>query len=119
MPDVAGLRRDVTEALPRSGVENPVTAVLLNFRAWDTLLESVVLLAALIGVWSLARDDAWGGRPGLRQHARPGGVLCEFRPVAAAGGVDDWCLPRLGRILAAGRGVSGRHGAGRGGAPGG
>lgn len=37
----------VTQALPESGVENPVTAVLLNFRAWDTLLEIAVLFAAL------------------------------------------------------------------------
>ncbi|WP_242500670.1 hydrogen gas-evolving membrane-bound hydrogenase subunit E [Tropicimonas sp. IMCC6043] len=37
----------VNEALPESGVENPVTAVLLNFRAWDTLLEIAVLFAAL------------------------------------------------------------------------
>jgi multisubunit Na+/H+ antiporter MnhB subunit len=36
-----------------SGVSNPVTAVLLNFRAYDTFLEMVVLLAALLGVWSI------------------------------------------------------------------
>jgi multisubunit Na+/H+ antiporter MnhB subunit len=39
--------------LPRSGVENPVTAVLLNFRSYDTLLEVGVLLVAVVGVWSL------------------------------------------------------------------
>ena len=36
-----------------SGVSNPVTAVLLNFRAYDTFLEMVVLLTALLGVWSI------------------------------------------------------------------
>jgi len=36
-----------------SGVSNPVTAVLLNFRGYDTLLEMGVLLVALLGVWSL------------------------------------------------------------------
>ena len=36
-----------------SGVRNPVTAVLLNFRGYDTLLEMGVLLVALLGVWSL------------------------------------------------------------------
>jgi len=36
-----------------SGVSNPVTAVLLNFRGYDTLLEMGVLLGALLGVWSL------------------------------------------------------------------
>jgi len=68
----------LAEALPRSGVENPVTAVLLNFRAWDTLLESVVLLTALIGLLMLARVGAWPGRPGLAQHVRPGGVMAGF-----------------------------------------
>jgi len=49
--------------------------VLLAFRAMDTLLEAIVLLFALIGVWSLAPDRFWGGRPGLRQRADPNGIL--------------------------------------------
>ena len=68
----------LAEALPRSGVANPVTAVLLNFRAWDTLLESIVLLAALTGLWMLTRDEDWHSRLGLPQHARPGGVMTNF-----------------------------------------
>jgi multisubunit Na+/H+ antiporter MnhB subunit len=56
-------------------VGNPITAVLLAFRAMDTLLEAIVLLFALIGVWSLAPDRAWGGRPGLLQTAGPNGML--------------------------------------------
>lgn len=43
---------------------NSVTAVLLAFRAMDTLLEAVVLVFALIAVWSLTPDAAWGGMPG-------------------------------------------------------
>lgn len=43
----------VEQYLPASGVDHPVTAVLLNFRAWDTLLELVVLLLALLGVRQL------------------------------------------------------------------
>ena len=39
----------VAQNLPLTGVGNPVTAVLLNFRAWDTLLEIMVLLIALLG----------------------------------------------------------------------
>ena len=69
---------ELAVALPRAGVENPVTAVLLNFRAWDTLLESIVLLAALIGLWMLGRDADWHGRLGLPQHVRPGGVMASF-----------------------------------------
>lgn len=44
----AGYDALVAADLDRSGVTNPVTAVLLNFRAFDTLLEIVVLLAALV-----------------------------------------------------------------------
>jgi len=40
----------VVENLPDSGVANPVTAVLLNFRAYDTLLEIGVVLLALLGM---------------------------------------------------------------------
>lgn len=39
--------------LQDTGVAHPVTAVLLNYRAWDTLLELVVLLLALLGVRQL------------------------------------------------------------------
>ena len=54
---------------------NPVTNVLMAFRAMDTMLEKVVLLLAIIGVWSLAPEAAWGGRPGPRHQADPRGVL--------------------------------------------
>jgi multisubunit Na+/H+ antiporter MnhB subunit len=52
-----GLAEASVEALPRSGVSNPVTAVLLNYRGYDTLLEVGVLLLAVIGVWSLRECD--------------------------------------------------------------
>ncbi|MEO1104984.1 MAG: hydrogenase subunit MbhD domain-containing protein [Pseudomonadota bacterium] len=77
-PRGTGLIGDVAANLDRSGVQNPVTAVLLNFRGYDTLLESVVLLVVLVGVWSLAEDRHWGGAPGQRQHARSDGVLATF-----------------------------------------
>lgn len=48
-----GLQKIVTEKIGGSGVSNPVTAVLLNFRGYDSLLEMVVLLLALLGSWSL------------------------------------------------------------------
>lgn len=66
-----------------TGVGNPVTAVLLAFRAIDTLLEAIVLLIALIGVWSLAPERAWGGRPGPRQVADPNGKLAWLARVLA------------------------------------
>lgn len=45
----------VTANLDASGVAHPVTAVLLNFRGYDTLLEVAVLLLALFGVFALSR----------------------------------------------------------------
>lgn len=69
------LAPDVAAHIAVTEVGNPITAVLLAFRAMDTLLEAIVLLFALIGVWSLAPDRFWGGRPGLRQHADPNGIL--------------------------------------------
>ena len=56
-------------------LRNPVTNVLMAFRAMDTLLEKVVLLLALVGVWSLAPDRLWGGHPGLRHQSDLRGVL--------------------------------------------
>ena len=50
--------------LPETGLGNPVTAVLMAYRAIDTLLEKVVLLVALVALWSLAPDRRWGARPG-------------------------------------------------------
>lgn len=47
----------VDSHLAASGVSHPVTAVLLNFRAWDTLLELLVLLLALLGVRQLGRTE--------------------------------------------------------------
>jgi len=52
--------------LAESGLGNPVAGVLFVYRAFDTLLEKVVLLLALLGVWSLAPNNLWGGIPGLR-----------------------------------------------------
>jgi len=63
-----GLSDYVAENIENSGVSNPVTAVLLNFRGYDTLLEIGVLLLALLGVWSL------GGITKQRESS-PGPVL--------------------------------------------
>jgi len=63
-----GLSETVAENLDASGVSNPVTAVLLNFRAYDTLLELAVLLLALLGIWSLRS-------PSERNESASGKVL--------------------------------------------
>jgi multisubunit Na+/H+ antiporter MnhB subunit len=76
LPDPAPtLAAAVAEHLSVTGVGNAVTAVLLAYRALDTLLESIVVVFALIGVWSLASDRVWGGHPGPRHDVDPNGIL--------------------------------------------
>jgi len=52
-PQALGLSVEVAKNIELSGVGNPVTAVLINYRSYDTLLELGVLLLALLAVWSL------------------------------------------------------------------
>jgi multisubunit Na+/H+ antiporter MnhB subunit len=72
LPDPAPtLAPEAATDLAAIGVGNPITGVLMAYRALDTLLEKVVLVLALIGVWSLTPDSLWGGIPGLQRQARP------------------------------------------------
>ena len=65
LPDPAPtLAPEAAANLASTGLGNPITGVLMAYRALDTLLEKVVLVLALIGVWSLAPDPFWGGIPG-------------------------------------------------------
>jgi multisubunit Na+/H+ antiporter MnhB subunit len=82
---------DVARHIGATEVGNPITAVLLAFRALDTLLEAIVLVFALIGIWSLAPDAAWGGRPGLAQRSEPDGMLAYAARVLAPIGVVVGC----------------------------
>jgi multisubunit Na+/H+ antiporter MnhB subunit len=76
LPEPApSLAADAAGNLDQTGLGNPVTAVLIAYRATDTLLEKVVLVLALAGVWSLAPDNAWGGRPGQAPAASQPGAL--------------------------------------------
>ncbi|WP_404364740.1 MnhB domain-containing protein [Marinobacter sp.] len=60
-----GLPDLLTANLKRSGVEHPVTAVLLNFRGYDTLLEiGVLVIAGVTGV-SMAKTASLED-PGFR-----------------------------------------------------
>jgi len=85
-----GLSVLAVDNIDKSGVSNPVTAVLLNYRGYDTLLEMCVLLLALVGVWSLGdvperRHSLLGvvrfwphsNKP-ERRHSLPGPVLDIF-----------------------------------------
>ena len=64
----------VTEHLAATGLGNPVTGVLLGFRALDSLTEGLILVMVLVGLWSLTPDPGWGGRPTLPRlaHLPPG-----------------------------------------------
>lgn len=63
-----GLRDAVLARLAASGVDSPVTAVLLNFRGYDTFLEIAVLTVAVVGIWSMGPTPVESGDP-------PGPVL--------------------------------------------
>lgn len=102
----SGMPAVIEQAMPASGVEHPVTAVLLNFRAWDTLLELAVLLLALLGARQLGprRLELAEPWPLLRSWARvlapllvlvAGYVL--WRGASAPGGAFQ-----AGSLLAAG-----------------
>jgi multisubunit Na+/H+ antiporter MnhB subunit len=76
LPDPAPTLAPLAAAsLPQSGLGNPVTGVLFVYRALDTLLEKVVLVLALVGVWSLAVDRLWGGIPALWPATYPDSTL--------------------------------------------
>jgi multisubunit Na+/H+ antiporter MnhB subunit len=52
-PGSMGLSTLVNNNLIESGVNNPVTAVLLNYRSFDTLMEIAVLFVTLVGLRAL------------------------------------------------------------------
>ena len=90
LPGHDGLTGPVAENQPVLDLGNPVTAVLLSFRAYDTLLETLVLTAALAAVWSLTPARFWGGIPGPKHTTRPDGVMASFGRL----------LPPLGLLVA-------------------
>ncbi|WGJ14303.1 DUF4040 domain-containing protein [Methylocapsa sp. D3K7] len=72
LPDPAPtLAPEASQHLAETGLGNPVTAVLITYRAFDTMLEKVVLVLAVVGVWSLAPDRFWGGAPGEPRAMHP------------------------------------------------
>jgi multisubunit Na+/H+ antiporter MnhB subunit len=74
-------------SLPETGLGNPVTAVLIAYRAFDTMLEKVVLVLSVVGVWSLAADRYWGGAPGEARAERPEPTLAFLAQVLAPLGI--------------------------------
>jgi multisubunit Na+/H+ antiporter MnhB subunit len=91
MPDPgATLAPEAARHLAETELGNPVTAVLMAFRALDTMLEKVVLFLAVVGMWSLAADGNWGGIAGPRRATHPQGPLAYLAQL----------LPPIGIVVA-------------------
>ena len=71
LPPVAdGLSAAMTEGAAQAGISNVVTAVLLDFRGYDTLLEIAVLMLATVAVLAV-REDAHAPRRRIEDRAGP------------------------------------------------
>jgi len=80
LPDApSGLTAVAKAAMAESGVDHPVTAVLLNFRAYDTWLEVGVLLIAVMGLLLFQRHSD----------------LRDIRPMPSAEPVLEWLIKLL------------------------
>lgn len=60
--DGGGLTAPAAESLAASGVDHPVTAVLLNYRSYDTWLEVGVVLIALLAIFSVGNGGTFARR---------------------------------------------------------
>lgn len=90
LPDSAPtLAPQAMQNIASTGLGNPVTAVLIAYRAFDTMLEKCVLVLAVVGVWSLASDRFWGGAPGTPRALARDGALTFFAQL----------LPPLGILI--------------------
>lgn len=58
-----GLGAEVERALPATGVEHGITGVLLNLRSFDTLMEMVVLLVAVVVALAFVRSSGTASNP--------------------------------------------------------
>jgi multisubunit Na+/H+ antiporter MnhB subunit len=84
LPDPApSLAPEADKDLAATGLGNAVTAVLIAYRSFDTMLEKVVLVLAVVGVWSVAPDRIWGGAPAPLGPAAPDAALVFLARVLA------------------------------------
>jgi multisubunit Na+/H+ antiporter MnhB subunit len=72
---------------PGAGLGNPITAVLMSYRSFDTMLEKIVLILAVVGVWSVAPDKAWGGAPAPLRRPKPYAPMVFLAQILAPVGV--------------------------------
>ncbi len=59
IPEGGGLTAVAEAKLHKSGVEHPVTAVLLNFRGYDTWLEVGVILIGLLAIFAAGGSEVY------------------------------------------------------------
>jgi multisubunit Na+/H+ antiporter MnhB subunit len=81
------LAPEADNGLPATGLGNAVTAVLIAYRSFDTMLEKVVLVLAIVGVWSVAPDRFWSGAPAPLGPAAPDAALVFLARVLAPIGI--------------------------------
>ncbi len=81
IPQGGGLTAAAGALLPESGVEHPVTAVLLNFRAYDTWLEMGVILLGLLAVFAAGGIKGYRKPPVAAQDPLLRQVILFFTPV--------------------------------------
>lgn len=94
--DGPGLAEAAAQAMPTTGVDHPITGVLLNLRSYDTLMEMVVLLAAVAVGLAFLRDDGAASSahssastpppetdPDREHHSRPSALLTLYVKVVA------------------------------------
>jgi multisubunit Na+/H+ antiporter MnhB subunit len=74
LPESGGLTVAVAAQMAESGVDHPVTAVLLNFRGYDTWLEIGVLLLAMWGIFCAGGRIGFGGAG----EEPPAGLLLDW-----------------------------------------
>jgi len=61
-PIMAVVKKYLQEGVSKTGAVNIVTAVILDFRAYDTLGEATVLFTSVIGIMAILR------RPGRKKR---------------------------------------------------
>ncbi len=81
IPEGGGLTAAAEALLPESGVEHPVTAVLLNFRAYDTWLELGVILLGLLATFAVGGIKIYRKPPVVADDILLRQVILFFTPV--------------------------------------
>jgi multicomponent Na+:H+ antiporter subunit B len=56
-PIMAVVKKYIEEGVKKTGATNLVTAVILDFRAYDTLAEAAVLFTSIIGIMAVLRKQ--------------------------------------------------------------